>query len=514
MWLIGGVEAGAELVRLLGCGVRQFVVCGGARNAAILEWLGKLEGVEVWSHFEERGAGFFGLGRTMATGEACGVVVTSGTAVAELLPAVVEAYYQGRPLVVISADRPERFWGTGAPQVIEQEGIFGGYAERELGSWDGRRPLHLNVPLEEVGRIAGHEAGESEWKAEKMSFETGSLAQWLREDIFRGLVVLVGGLEEGEREEVYYFCRSLGVPVLADATSGLREALEDLVLVDGDRILREAKPGKVLRLGDVPLGRFWRDLEELPEVEVFSVTRTGFTGLARESLILQGEIERVIKGLGEVEEVGDVLELWPKSRRRGNELVELLEAYPESEPALLRELSLFGAQGDSVFLGNSLPIREWNDFGQRELPVTLVRACRGANGIDGQLSAWLGATAEEDEAWGVFGDVTVLYDLAAPHLLEQVEQRKRVLVVVNNDGGRIFERLPRMAGMGERARAWMRTAHGRAFGEWARMWDLSYVRVENREDFDRLEHLELGTTVVELVPDGGQSELFWEAWKK
>jgi 2-succinyl-5-enolpyruvyl-6-hydroxy-3-cyclohexene-1-carboxylate synthase len=77
------------------------------------------------------------------------VVTTSGTAVAECLPAVVEAYYSGLPLVVLSADRPERFLGSGAPQVIEQEGIFGNYAASNLDQWNGRKPLHLNVSLEE-----------------------------------------------------------------------------------------------------------------------------------------------------------------------------------------------------------------------------------------------------------------------------------------------------------------------------------------------------------------------------
>ena len=111
-------------------GVGEFVVCGGARNAVLLEVLSRMEDagkVKVWSHFEERAAGFFALGRTMATGKPCAVVVTSGTAVAELLPAVVEAFYQARPLVLITADRPAEFADSGAPQAIVQAGIFSGY---------------------------------------------------------------------------------------------------------------------------------------------------------------------------------------------------------------------------------------------------------------------------------------------------------------------------------------------------------------------------------------------------
>ncbi|MBK1833144.1 thiamine pyrophosphate-binding protein [Roseibacillus ishigakijimensis] len=507
------MEPGKELDELLARGLRQFVVCGGARNAPLLEWIARIEGAEVYSHFEERGAGFFALGRTMVTDEPCAVVVTSGTAVAELLPAVVEAYYQQRPLVVISADRPESFRGTGAPQAIEQEGIFGLYAADRVTFWEGRGPLHLNIPLEEEDDL-GQPGPVEEGVRERTSFNVAPLAQWLRKGIFKGLVVLVGGLDEQDREEVFYFCQNLGAPVLADATSGLREALGEQQLVDGDRLLRDNPPGKVLRIGEVPVGRFWRDLEKRPEIEVYSITRSGFPGLARASEVIQGEPARVVKGLGEVDEVGDVLEHLSASRGRANSSDELLEAHPDSEPALLRELSLYATRADSLFLGNSLPIREWNDFAQRDFPLTLVRACRGANGIDGQLSAWLGTSVEEGAAWAIFGDLTVLYDLAAPHLLAGVAQEERVLVVLNNDGGRIFDRLPRLQGMDPRAREWLTASHGRNLQEWAAMWGLAYRRVTSREEMECLEELPPGTTVVEVIPSAEQTEEFWQAWQR
>ena len=151
----------------LKAGVGEFVVCAGARNAALLEALARAEAaglVRVWRHFEERGAGFFALGRTMETARPCAVITTSGTAVAELLPAIVEAHYQARPLVAITADRPVAFRGTGAPQAIEQPGIFGNYAwQGTFAEWDGKQPLHLNVELEET-----FEAGDENFSGESL----------------------------------------------------------------------------------------------------------------------------------------------------------------------------------------------------------------------------------------------------------------------------------------------------------------------------------------------------------
>ncbi len=523
--LMSGTGAAQALEACLKCGVREFVVCAGARNAPLVLAIARAGGLRVWNHFEERGAGFFALGRVRATGQPVAVVTTSGTAVAELLPAVIEAHYQGRPLLVVSADRPPDYRGSGAPQAIEQVGIFGGYVEgwddlsggeEELGligKWSRLRPWHVNVclaeaeeipelklPMEPVERPRGPRAGVLE------------LIDFLEGERFRGVVVLLGGLEQKEREGSLHFLRDLGVPVIADATSGLREVLGKLALTDGDRVCRSQHPGKVLRLGEVPIGRFWRDLEDLPQVEVLSVTRTGFSGLARTSTVIRGLVHEVVKGMGAPPAIGDVLDLERGSAKRRGLLEELLDRYPDSEPALVRELSTFATMGKSVFLGNSLPVREWNLCAQGALPIAEVQASRGANGIDGQLSTWMGASAGQAGAWGVFGDLTVLSDLAAPAFLEQAGGEGRVLAVINNAGGRIFDRLPRLRGLSAREQDLMANAHGQNFGDWAAMWGMNHLVVSDRDGFE----VEPGSVplVVEIRPDEKQTAEFWNTWEE
>lgn len=507
------ISAERELIeRLVESGCGEFVVCGGARNAGLIAVLAAAEGIRLWRHFDERAAAFFALGRVKDMGRPCAVVTTSGTAVAECLPAVIEAHYSAKPLIVVSADGPAEAQGSGAPQMIAQEGIFGAYAEGDLESWKGHGPLHLNVPLRESAADAEPWMAEvGGFLAERIDFEVRSLRQFLEEGVFKGLVVMLGGLEVEDREDVFYFLKDLGVPVVADITSGLREALVDLAV--SEKIFAKNLPGKILRLGEVPVGRLWRDLEKAEKVEVLSVTRNGLPGLGRSSQVIRGEVGRILRGLGEVDGVGDVRDDLPKGRPFQNQVEELLESYPDSEPGLVKMLSVFASLGESIFLGNSLPIREWNDFSQRETPFARVLASRGANGIDGQLSTWLGATADDEDSWGCFGDLTTCYDLSAPTFLDQVEGKGRVLVVINNDGGRIFDRLPRLDDLSEKQREHVVQPQKLSLQKWAEMSGLEYLKIASLEGFDDFEAGEK-TLVVELVPNAKQSEGFWEAYRR
>ena len=152
-----------ELARSFGA--QDFCVCGGSRNAPLIaalavgRWpLADADGdgspansqpPTVNSFVDERSAAFFALGRAKLTGRPVAVITTSGTAVAQMLPAAIEAHYSGVPLILITADRPARYRGTGAPQAIEQEALFGVYASRDPASWTRIGPLHINIEFDE-----------------------------------------------------------------------------------------------------------------------------------------------------------------------------------------------------------------------------------------------------------------------------------------------------------------------------------------------------------------------------
>ncbi|HET7039982.1 MAG TPA: 2-succinyl-5-enolpyruvyl-6-hydroxy-3-cyclohexene-1-carboxylic-acid synthase [Gemmatimonadales bacterium] len=506
----------AHLVQsLTAAGVAEYCVCPGGRNSPLVVLLAAARGICVRYGFEERSTAFFALGRARETGRPVAVVTTSGTAAAELLPAAVEAHYGGGALVLVTADRPPEYRATGAPQAIEQVGLFGRYAPTvfdghdgsettDLSWWDGRTPIHLNIcfdeplvdqPISTLDLVPGAPRRPAPKGGDR------PLHAWLRSA--RRPLVLVGPLEPDDRDGVRDFLLALGAPVFAEATSGLREdpALESLRFASGERILASLEPDAVLRIGGVPTVRFWRDLEvRLRDVPVCVVSRAPFPGLSR-ATVIQGKpgevLERAVEAVGAVGEEGGT---WlGRDRERAGRLDGILEAEPRSEPGMIRALSALVPAGALVYLGNSLPIREWDLAAVREARGWEVRASRGANGIDGQVSTFLGHCGGAREHWALVGDLTALYDLAAPWMLQALDGGPIRLVVVNNGGGQIFARLS--------PHAVLRNEHRIGFGDWARLWGLAYHRWTSVPSTRPPEP----RSVIELVPDGDATTRFWRA---
>ncbi len=508
-------RAAAWLRAMAGAGVEEICACSGARSAPLLALLAGIRGIRVYRFFEERSAAFFALGRSRAARRPVAVVTTSGTAAAELLPAAVESYYEGIPLLLVTADRPARFRGTGAPQCIEQKDLFGIYAPTladdggdaapTLEAWDRRGPAHLNLRFDEPllpGEIPALEIRSVPAAPPPPPEADPSLAARALEDLERPLVLL-GALAEEERKPVKDFLLRLGAPVYAEAESGLREdpELEELLLRAGEAFVPCLDRRGVLRIGSVPTLRLWRDLERRdPGEPVVSLSPLPFSGLSLSTHICcsPGKIlGRIRPRPADRDFTRASIE---QDRAAAAELEALYAAEPLSEPALVRELSLFPPEGSLVYLGNSMPIREWN-LAARPFPRGLsVLSSRGANGIDGQVSTFLGLARPGRENWAVLGDLTVLYDLAAPWILRSLSGIRTRIVVINNRGGRIFGRILKDP--------FFQDEHGIGFSDWAGMWGLHYYSWEGGL-FDPPDGEAL---LVEVLPDLEASARFWKAY--
>lgn len=483
-------------------GVREIVLCAGARNAPFVKLLSETSPFKVYSFFEERSASFFALGRMQASRRPVVVITTSGTAVAELLPACIEADFQGLPLVMITADRPKRYRGSGAPQTIMQPGIFSHYVGASYdveGQWENEgfallRPVHLNVCFDEpllAGEIVSWELGES-FRAEKSAPEN----KLSPVELCRPLVI-VSGLSANEAERLAPVLAQWQRPLFLEGTSRLRghPLLHEWQIEGGEKTIAKLDIDGVIRVGAVPTLRYWRDLEA-SHLPVLHFSSGRFSGLPR------------IKEIGTLAQLGHQnFEPWEANERSYDRALaerreELLAQFPLSEPSWVAWVSRQIPSQARLFVGNSLPIREW-DFAASFESTRDIFANRGTNGIDGLISTFIGAADEGKSNWALLGDLSALYDLSGPWALRQRPLDQFNLVVMNNGGGQIFNRMFH--------HPLFLNSHNLQFGDWAKMWDLAYVCLRD-QGRDQGRELVPGRQVIEIVPDSQQTGDFWKAW--
>lgn len=507
------------LLALHAAGVRTICLCPGGRNAPLVLACDAAGGCfEVISFFEERSAAFFALGREARDGRPVAVITTSGTAAAELLPAMLEAAHSGRRLIAVTADRPRKLRGTGAPQTINQLPLFAAAAVpvvdidrpeeiTALPRLNG--PLHLNVSFEEplveavIQSIAP--GGPEEPPREKPWIDTRAArricAAFFRE--VRHPLVIASTLDPREAYALAPWLALLDCPLYLEPVSQLRNhgKLQKFSLHSGERILltpecRMACDG-VVRIGGVPTPRFWRECEHWKVLHVSSVN---LPGLANPSPVVPLSAFREIC-TEFVPRAGPTGPLFARDSAVADQLDSLLRREPRSEAGLVRHFATGMAENARIFLGNSLPIREWDLAAPRRENRRTIHANRGVNGIDGLVSTALGLAGPDRPTAALLGDLSALYDLAGLWPAAQMEQADITLAVINNAGGQIFDRMFKHA-------AFLNTHQLRLRG-WAEMFGWNYGVVSEQSD-----KLPSGSPrLVEILPDAQATQRFVDAYE-
>jgi 2-succinyl-5-enolpyruvyl-6-hydroxy-3-cyclohexene-1-carboxylate synthase len=520
------------LQAVIDCRTTEFILCAGSRNVSFVEALSREERLTTYYCPEERSAAYFALGRSRLTQRPTAVITTSGSAAAELLPAAIEAYYSGVPLILITADRPRSFRGSGAPQAAEQVGLFGHYAQIALdigpedkctlSSWNRRGPIHLNVCLEE------HQS-QPKFQGKQLSINTSYFYSTEREKAASHLqngnemlnrffeqtekpLVIVSTLNPNEQETAAQFLMHLNAPVLLEGVSGLREdpRLKHLHVHGREQLLQNSHEmgysvDGVLRIGGVPTHRVWRDLESFKNrIKVCSLSFLPFSGLSWSRAVIEFPIDKFLAQYQIPRQYeSTAVEPWFELEKLCQQkLIALFNEEPAAEPSLVHFLSNLIPPHSHVYLGNSLPIREWDLAATSKQNHFRVRANRGINGIDGQISTFLGLSSPERENWALIGDLTTLYDMAGFWIHQQLPSMQITVVVINNGGGQIFSRLFESKKM--------LNEHTLSFEPLANMWGFSYQRLEQIP----AQLMEESARFLEIVPDVHATKRFWEKFSR
>lgn len=448
--------ARSVVTALRGAGVREVVVAPGSRNAPLsfaLYDVAQAGGLRLHTRIDERTAGFLALGLAKVSNRAVAVTCTSGTAVAHLLPAVMEAAHAGVPLVVVTADRPARLRGTGANQTTDQVGIFSTFAPtldvaeadldrlrafvREHG-WD--RPVHLNVQLDDP--LLPDDDGWDGGEAPAWTVPAGG-SPMTRLVLDPGpRTVVVAGDDAGPPARV--LAEKAGWPLLAEPTSGCRT---------GDSVVRTyrlllsgelgAQVERAVVLGHPTLSRPVARLLARADVEVVSARARG--RWPDRPYAVAHEADQV-----DVASPDDPA--WAEAWRAADRVVSrdldrLLAAEPGLTPhEVAGAVSRAVPRGGLLVVGASNPVRDLDlmvaryEVGGRRKVI----ANRGLAGIDGTVSSAIGAALgrpQSSRALALMGDVTFLHDTTGLFLGPREERPDLTIVVVNDDGGSIFATL-------------------------------------------------------------------------
>lgn len=520
----------SELVALLQAhGVRDVVLCPGSRNAPLVHALShQLAGATCHSIIDERSAGFYALGLALATHRAVVVCCTSGTAVANLHPAVAEAYYQGVPLVVLSADRPERWIGQWAGQTLPQPELFGSLVRKavhlpephtEEERWYCNRlineallaalaplpgPVQINVPISDPGVSLLPPTPVTHAPKQPIGMQPGRCIQQLypcridaqavesllqRLATFERKMILVGqeswsaAMSMGEsfpqslREQFLCIGESLSnSPVsicsldalLASLSEGDRRALQpDLLITLGGHIVSN-KMKQYLR--SYPPRETWHLSPDPTVVDLFC-------SLTEQIIAPVGPfLETMAQGL-EGHASSPYARHWreridrlpsPTPRYSSLAVVGSLLSHLPEEPCVLH-------------LANSSSVRYAELFRKPRRLLTLCN--RGTSGIEGSLSTALGFARQraEERHFIVIGDLSFFYDLNALGLPE-VGSNVRVLLL-NNQRGSIFQSLPTLE-MDRLSQRYITAEHQLRAQGWAESCGWEYLSVQKASELE------------------------------
>ena len=458
-------------------GVRHICIAPGSRSTPLTLAAADNPAFIHHTHFDERGLGHLALGLAKASREPVAVIVTSGTAVANLYPALIEAGLTGEKLILLTADRPPELIDCGANQAIRQEAMFATHPTQTLSLPRPTRDiparwlvstvdnavgslrqgaLHINCPFAEPlygemdnADLDWQQALGDWWQSDKpwLSAPAELVSPKQRDWFFwrqkRGVIV-AGRMSAAEGKRVAEWAQTLGWPLIGDVLSQTGQPLPcaDLWLGNARAVTELQQAQIVVQLGSSLTGKRLLQWQATCEPEEYWLVENR-----------EGRLDPAHhRGRRLVSGVAEWLDLHPAEKRKpwataipelSRQAWALVEQHSEQfgEAQLAHRIRHCLPEQGQLFVGNSLVVRLIDAFSR--LPAGYpVYSNRGASGIDGLISTAAGvqrATAKATLA--IVGDLSALYDLNALALLRQASA-PFVLLVVNNNGGQIFSLLP------------------------------------------------------------------------
>ncbi len=509
-------------------GMKHVVCSPGSRNAPLVIAFDEHPDVECLVIHDERSAAFFALGMAQQLRAPVGVLCTSGSAAANYLPAVTEAYYQSLPLIVITADRPAAWTDQGDGQTIVQRGLFGAhvryscdfteklddaeglwYVGRELavgfseanGYWKG--PLHINIGLNEplYGTVKRTEIETRQIHLEKGKFELSSAqAQRISDTIEGAKIMVLCGQHEPDplfAKELQAFADNSSVAVLVENTANVSD-LRYLHCIDrtlnaiADEEIEQFKPDLLISTGGAVISKrikaflrknrpkqHWKIGHEFPYMDTYQSLTHSFQCDA-------GTFFREVNKLSFKRSQHNFGAKWKQKDFLVQErMPAFFQSVEYSDIKVFETLLDFLPEGSTLHMANSSVIRYCQLFD----PLRSVKyfSNRGTSGIDGSTSTAAGAAFVKKEELNVLitGDVSFFYDSNA--MWNAYLGSNLRIILINNQGGGIFRIIPGPSSTGQ-IEKYFEAQHEQEANDLCKAFGIQYTRVETIEEVEGAMH--------------------------
>lgn len=521
------------LMRTLAAGgLERVVVAPGSRSTPLVLAAFDTEELTVDVHLDERSAGFYALGRGRATGRPTAVVTTSGTATANLHPAVIEASHSRVPLLIMTADRPPELHESDANQTMEQRDLYGdavrwsrslpevrdeparhravaAIGARAIAEATGADPgpVHLNCPFrkplqpmsaEELTEARSRELPPIPRVNHPQSSPEVTDLRWLIsqvESFDRGLIVVGPACFDREAADtIISFAELVGYPILADPVSGLRfhPSNEGVVCggydgyLTGPMVRSLDPPELVIRIGPPPTSQrlqTYLDTPKATQVLLDATPRWRDPTYRIDTLITGDPIATLSAAADELTglDASGWFDRFGQAESVYWSTAESVLAGRYFEGAIARAVASVIPEGTALFVSNSMPVRDLDRFGEPRAADVHAFGNRGVSGIDGIVSSALGVGDALDAPVVILtGDLALYHDSNGLEAIERFDLDATV-IVINNDGGGIFHRLP-IEDLDPPFEEMFKTPHGRTFEAIATQYGLGYDSVHGRTD--------------------------------
>lgn len=519
-----------QLVNLLyNKGVRHVCISPGSRNTPLIYEFTNHSKLKCYSHIDERSASFFGLGIAKKTKSPVVILTTSGTATANLFPAIIEGYMSMIPLIIITADRPKSLLNTGENQTIYQKNIYGNYTKHALDIGYKRSigtlkkidkmfntkkingPIHFNIRFDEplidkTEKLISYIPKNLKNKVKKVSITL---------PLFKRPLIICGGLSQNDSNKILTLANKINSPIFTDILSDMRHIESEKIKVYYNHYIEHLKfkPDFILRFGRKPTSKKLCHFLNKNKNHTFLLEPYGNFNDDCKNIIKSTLNNTIIKfsSKNSTDQLWiDHIDMLESSIEK---IINTQNSKQNNEPNLIRALQTIFEQEDCLFIGNSTPIRTFDQFSGRFKTKVNIFSNRGASGIDGLTSTAMGIaeTNNLSRNFLVIGDVSLFYDTNAFHI-KSSKTIDLTIIVINNKGGQIFSKIDYGSKNIKQFEKYWITPPSTKIKDLANLYKLKYYKFKNDEIEKKLKKISLlkGVKIIEVVIDASKDLIIKE----